>query len=375
MKDKIYQFGDLVFQQKLGLKQNLSRVVKDYETGGVFDGDADDYGFGRHFMKQYTMGIEHPHWDQTDLLEPIDWDLHSNKLLNKGKDKVFFSNVEEDLAPGQAIIKYNYAHVSKYDPVYFEKFKTLKYDIKLDSPFFFDCTNDVKYLADSAVVTTGPTWNGGFLYNNGVSTWSNPPPHQTMASMTPATIVNTFGQKVGNGAGMLYLDDQYFFEKNWIAPTFNGPYDYSKLINTTDFFFAIDKYQASISLDKLQLNGSVHNYCFILQINKELPPNASIEIINEKNLTGIRFQNLTGSTIYGLNFYNFMNQELYDAYGRKINTNGLLEVSKTIPESALDYLYFDSTIKDKTQYYPTLRIYASNNTAMYINIKNQRIYS
>jgi hypothetical protein len=375
MKDKIYQFGDLVFQQKLGLKQNLSRVIKDYETGGVFDGDADDYGFGRRFMKQYTMGIEHPHWDQTDLLEPIDWDLHNNKLLNKGKDKVFFSNVEEDIAPGQAIIKYNYAHVSKYDPVYFEKFKTLKYDIKLDSPFFFDCTNDVKYLADSAVVTTGPTWNGGFLYNNGVSTWSNPPPYQTMASMTPATIVNTFGQKVGNGAGMLYLDDQYFFEKNWIAPTFNGPYDYSKLINTTDFFFAIDKYQASISLDKLQLNGSVHNYCFILQINKELPPNASIEIINEKNLTGIRFQNLTGSTIYGLNFYNFMNQELYDAYGRKINTNELLEVSKTIPESALDYLYFDSTIKDKTQYYPTLRIYASNNTAMYINIKNQRIYS
>jgi hypothetical protein len=370
-EEKIYQFGNLVFQQKHQLKMGLVRDVKDYETDGVYDGVADDWGFGRHSAKQYKIGIDQDFQDDSRL----DWDLYNHYLLNGGKQKVFFSTVENSVTAGDPLIKYNYGHVSKYDPEYREKSKKLKYDIKLDSPFFFDCTNDVKYLSDSAVTTTGPTWNGGMLYNNGVSTWSNPPPYQTIASMTPAQIVGTFGQKVENGAGMLYLEDQYFFEKNFVAPTFNGPNDYRKLINTSDFFLAGDKYQASISLSNLPLNGSCDNLCYILQFNKEFPPNSWIEVINEKNLTGIRLQNLTGSTIYGLNYYNFMNQELYDIYGRKLNTDGKLEVTKIIPDQALKELHFDTTIKDKTQYYPSLRIYASNNTAMYINIKNQRIYS
>jgi hypothetical protein len=374
-EEKIYQFGNLVFQQKHELKMSLSREVKDFETDGVYDGVADDFGFGRHNIKQYKIGIDHDYQDDPTALNKLDWDLYNHHLLNSGKQKAFFSTIDDNYKVGEPIMKYNYAHIARYDPTYRERMKKLKYDIKLDSPFFFDCTNDVKYLADSAVATTGPTWNDSQTWNNGISTWSNPPPYQSLTGMTPLQLVNLFGQKVENGAGMLYLEDQYFFEKNFVAPTFNSSFDYSKLINTSDFFLAGDKYQASISLNNLQLNGSCDNLCYIMQMNKEFPPGAWIEIINEKNLTGLRLQNLTTQTIYGLNYYNFMNQELYDIYGQKLNTNGKLEVTKIIPDQALDYLYFDTTIKDKTQYYPSMRIYASNNTPLTIKIKNQRIYS
>jgi hypothetical protein len=377
-EEKLYQFGDLVFQQKHELIMSLVRDTKDYETDGVYDGVSDDFGLGKHFFKPYSLAVSHQFKDDITSMNALDWDLQNHHLLNSGKQKTFFSCIDDNYKAGDPIIKYNYAHVSKYNAEYVTKDKKLSYDIKLDSPFFFDCTSTVQYLADNAVFTPSPVYNDGgtTLWNNGVSVWSNPPLYQSLAGMTALDVLNNFGAIQENGKGKLFLDDQYFFDKNWVMPTTNGAFDYTKTINTTDFFgYGVGKYQANIQLSNLQLNGSVDNFCFILGVNKALQDQDYIEIINENNATGIRLQNISGRTIYGLNFYNFMNQELYDNFGKKLNQDGKLEVTKTIPSSALDYLYFDTTIKDKSTYYPSLKIYSNNNITINLFLKNQRIYS
>jgi hypothetical protein len=375
LEEKIYQFGDHVFRQKHELKCVLARETKDYETDGVSDGISDDFGFGKHPFKAYKIGINHTIQDDEGDLKRYNWAVLANQLLVKGKQQVFFSMVDNNYTAGDPIITYNYGHFSKYDPEYVTRSKKMKYDLKLDTPVFFDCTSTVKYLDDNAVMAAPNLYNSGKTWTTGF-TWSNLPPYQTLASMTPLQIVNLFGSKIEHGKGKLYLEDQFFFQSTWIPPTFTGSSDFSKSIPTADFYNGINGgYQTSFSLANLPLNGSLDNYCYILNIDKILNPGEWLEVINEKNLTGLRFQNISSTPIYGLLYYNFQNKNVYDSTGKKLNQDySAVNVSVTIPDQALDYLYFDTTINSTTLYYPSLRINSSTNTAVNIKLKNQRMF-
>lgn len=371
-EEKLYQFGDLVFQQKFELQQSLTRETKDYETSGAYDGDADDFGFGRHPFKAYKLSIDHTIQDDVNNLKRIDWAKYSNQLLTKGKQTAFFSTIDDNYTPGDPVILYNYGHISKYDPDYFTRSKKMKYDLKLDTPVFYDCTNTVKYLSDSAITAPANLYNTGKTWTTGL-TWSNLPPYQTISSLTNLQIVQLFGQLSENGKGKLYLEDQFFFNGNYVMPTWNGSNDFVKNIPSASFFGSSGNYQTSFTIGNLRLNGSFDNYCYILNIDRTIMPGEYIEIINENNLTGIRLENISSQPIYGVSYYNQSNRDIYDNFGQKLNKNSI-QMTKTIPDQALDYLYLDTTINSSSQFYPSIKINSNSNTATNFKLKNQRMY-
>lgn len=371
LEERLYQIGDFVFNQKYELRPSLPRKTKGYLSDGVFDGVSDDFGFGKPLLEKYIMSVVWKIADNDNL--NLNWAILASKLVGAGKQPIFFSVVSDRYTAGDPIITYNYGSVVNLDRAYYERFKELKFDILLDSPNFFDCTNQVKFLDNSAIVPPANTYNSGKLFNTNLL-YGTAPPYQTPSTMSVANIVNYFGELQENGLGQLYLTDQFFFpDGSWSAPTFVASNEYSKTFVTGDWFNASGIFQTSFVLNNLQLNGSLDNSCFVLQIDKTLNNGDWIEIINENNLTGTRFQNISGSTIYGLNFYNHANQTLYDLAGQKLNA-GDVQFLKTIPNSSLDYLSFPKTINSLNTFYPSIKIFSNTNSATSLRIKNQRMY-
>ena len=294
-EEKIYQFGDFVFNQKYELKQTISRSNKAFNSDGVFDGVSDDFGFDRRFLSPTKISIEHSIADNDDL--KLNWDILSNCLLNSGKQPVFFSCVQDTYTVGNPIIKYNYGVITKVDNDYLTRFKKLKFEIELDSPYLFDCTDQVQFLGNADILPPTYAWNSTAIWNS-TATWSNPPNYQPLTSMSNSNIVKNFGIMQENGLGKLFLEDQFFFKK-WQAPTFNSS-DFQLTINTSNWQSIGSQFQTRFDIANLKLNGSLDNFCYIMQLSFDLAPFQFVEIINENNLTGIRLENISSSTITGL---------------------------------------------------------------------------
>jgi hypothetical protein len=192
--------------------------------------------------------------------------------------------------------------------------------------------------------------------------------------MSYTQIISNFSDIIENGKGQLFLDDElYFLSNKYVLPTFTSN-DFSKAITTWSNFG--DRFQTNFSLDKVKLNGSIDNFCYILQSNMQLAPNQYIEIINQSNLTGVRIENVSNQTLSGFNFYNHLNRSIFGINGKKYNSTSL-DVAITIPDKALDYLFFDSNLGEyhNLTLYPDIKVVSNSNQSLFIKLKNQRVYA
>lgn len=370
-EERLYQFGEFVFSQKHELKITTARQTKNYSSTGVFDGKADDFGFDRRFLQPIVISVEHTFADSAEL--ETNWDNITNKLLRSGKQPVFFSCVNDRFKLGDPIIKYQYGNVISIENDFNTKHKKLKYEIELDSPFFFDGTGQIQFLDYKTAQPNLHKWTSAKKWTDLVAlhAWTVTPTYTPLTTMSVNSAIANFDESIDNPKGQLFLVDKYFFDDvDWEKPTFFGPKDFSVIDDI--WVQAGDRYQTGFSLSTLDLDGSMDNSCFILSLDLNLPAGGFLELINENNKTGIRFENITERTIFGLTLYNHQNLTIFENNGKKLNT-GQIEVTKTIPDEALDFLKFDTNFGRKN-IYPSIRLYGSQPFAFEIGLKNQRIY-
>jgi hypothetical protein len=379
-----YQIGKYLFYNKNQMMPDLPRETKGYTTDGVYDGVSDDWGFGRHFRKNYVMSIEQTvidaknPTDAQNQADHRDWALTLARLVGTGKQVTFFTMMTEAWATTDPVITYNYCDVQKHKAKYKEVFKAVQMELNFDTPIFFDCSDSVKYLAFNAIIPVTNKYNNSKKWNTVGQKWTNLPPYQLVSGMTTAQLFSNFSNYQDNPLGELYLEDEYFFA-TFKAPTFLGSSDFTKTILTTDWYPSIIGYETSFALSSLKLNGSLDNLCYLIKLEKQWIYGDWVEIINQQNNTGLRIDCVKNSTTYDLLYYNFRNQELYDGSGQKLNTiDAGLEFSISIPESCVKELYWDKTIKSvndtSATFYPNVRVISSSTDQLGIKIKNQRMY-
>jgi hypothetical protein len=383
---KLVQFGEYPLWHRHQLKQSLNRKTKGYESGGDFEGSVDNYGHDRSQLQSYEMKIENPiiDYESGDYLkneeDARDSELLLRNLIGSGTSVMFFSALTHNYnwAYPMPMFYYNYGKISSQDLEYQTVFKKHAFNLKFDTPVFYEMpVNSFIFVpfdnapAQSKRWTSGKKWTQGWKYSTLI-------PAYNLYGFPQILNKILFGDVANNSVGYLVFFDEYFFrDGKYIAPNFlaNGM---TTFLPSTSFYPSPDGFETQVTLGSpLSFDGSLDNHCYIIKIEKEVNYGDWIEIINTLNGTGIRIQIYKTSTIKNLVYYNMQNHTVYDDMGVKLNSD-TVDVTVTIPRSAKDWLYIDSTLRSTSNkiplYPPILKIISNNNNSMTFRMKNQRMY-